>query len=220
MHAYRFRILAEEQDDFVRDIEVLANQTFEDLHHYLVGLFEFDGKELASFSICNGKWHKISEITLIDMKLEDGDLEDFEDDKPAASKQKLKTYLMASSKIRDFIEDPHQRIIYEYDFLRQRTFFLELSKILTAEEGLRYPRCVKSEGTLPKANTTPVVPADIDEDELDLVGDIFTDGKDFEDDLDDTFVNNLDDGFEIEEDQSMDMNISESFDAGYEEGKG
>lgn len=220
MHAYRFRILAEEQDDFLRDIEVLANQTFEDLHHYLVSLFEFDGKELASFSICNGKWHKISEITLIDMQMEEGDPDDFDEDKPSASKQKLKTYLMASSKIRDFIEDPHQRIIYEYDFLRQRTFFLELSKILTAEDGLRYPRCVKSEGTLPKANATPVIPADIDEDELDLVGNIFSDGKDFEDDLDDTFVNNLDDGFEIEEDQSMDLNISESFESGYEEGKG
>jgi len=220
MHAYRFRILAEEQDDFIRDIEVLANQTFEELHHYLVSLFEFDGKELASFSICNGKWHRISEITLIDMQADDRQDPDEDEDSPNAGKQKLKTFLMSASKIRDFIEDPHQRIIYEYDFLRQRTFFLELSKILTAEDGLRYPRCIKSEGNLPKAIVAQVVPGDIDEEDMDLVNNIFAEGNDFEDELDDNFESNLDDGFEIEEDQSVGMNMGQSFESGYEEGKG
>lgn len=220
MHAYRFRILAEEQDDFLRDIEILASQTFEELHQFLVGLFEFDGKELASFSICNGKWHKLSEITLIDMQVDENDKFEDEEEK-SNSGQKLKTYLMSNSKIRDFIEDPHQRIIYEYDFLHQRTFFLELSKILTVEDGFRYPRCIKSEGNLAKTGVNLKIPGELDLLDAGLSNDLFGDEKDFEDEIDDTFVKDMQDGFEIEEDQTIGMNITENFDSSgkYEENK-
>ena len=90
MHAYRFRILTDEQEDFVRDVEIMANQTFLDFHNYLVRLLEFNSNELASFSICNSKWYKLCEITLLDMELEEMS-EDAEEDK---SSQKMKTYLM------------------------------------------------------------------------------------------------------------------------------
>ena len=76
MHAYRFRLLAEDQDEFLRDIDILANQTFEDFHRALIAMFNLNSEELASFYICDNKWRRIKELTLIDM----GHDEDFDDE--------------------------------------------------------------------------------------------------------------------------------------------
>ncbi len=216
MHAYRFRILSEEQDDFLRDVEVLATHTFEEFHKYLMGLFEFESNELASFSICNGKWFKLSEITLIDMRFEE-QTDDFEDEE-LASKPKMKTYLMSESRIKNFIEDPHQRIIYEYDFLKLKTFYLELAKIVQAEDGAEYPRCVKSEGSLPK-KVQPIASTGMEDlADIGLFEEMQVDEIEFEDEIDDGFSKNIGDGFEIESDQTADMNIDERFDGNFEEG--
>ena len=200
----------------MRDVEVLANQTFEELHHYLVRLFEFDGNELASFSICNGKWFKLSEITLIDMRFEE-QVDDFDDDQPN-KKPKMKTYLMSDSKLKNFIEDPHQRIIYEYDFLNLRTFYLELSKILTAEEGISYPRCVKAEGALPKKNQVAVPTGLGDISDMGSFDDTISDDIEFEDEVDEGFATNIGDGFEIESGHGIEINSDDRFEGGFEEG--
>lgn len=213
MHAYRFRILTDEQDDFVRDIEIMANQTFLDFHQYLVRLLEFDSNELASFSICNSKWYKLSEITLLDMEVEEETEED-EDNKKA---DKMKTFLMADSRLNSFIEDPHQRLIYEYDFLNLRTFYLELTKILPAELGIQYPRCVFSEGALQK-KAISATDVNLSDEDLEL-GDLDLDegDKDFDDGLDDSFLKTINDGFEIEMDQSAEMNMEEPFEGNSQE---
>ncbi len=214
MHAYRFRILTDEQDDFVRDVEILASQTFLDFHNYLVRLLEFNSNELASFSICNTKWYKLSEITLLDMQVEEEKPDDEEDNN---RNNRVKTFLMADSRLRDFIEDPHQRLIYEYDFLNLKTFYLELSKIVQAENGLQYPRCIHSEGILQKK--TAVTP-DAIPDDSDLSPDDFGLGegeKEFEDELDDAFLGSLSEGFEIEIDRTIEMNMDESFEPGPED---
>ncbi len=216
MHAYRFRILTDEQEDFVRDIEIMANQTFLDFHNYLVRLLEFDTNELASFSICNSKWYKLCEITLLDMQVD----ENHEDeDETVKRTDKLKTYLMADSKLNNFIEDPHQRLVYEYDFLNIRTFYLELTKIVPAEMGIQYPRCVYSEGILVKKSASS---ADLMKGEDDgMFDDLDLDeaDKDFDDGLDDNFLKNLGEGYEIELDQSIEMNIDEPFEGNFDENK-
>jgi hypothetical protein len=215
MHAYRFRILTDEQEDFVRDVEIMANQTFLDFHNYLVRILEFNSNELASFSICNSRWYKLCEITLLDMEIEDHAEEEAEEEEKKTDK--MKTYLMADSKLNNFIEDPHQRLVYEYDFLNLRTFYLELTKIIPADMGIQYPRCVFSEGALQKKNLTV---ADLnmmgDDMELDDI-DLEESDKDFDEGLDDTFIKSLNDGFEIEEDQSIGINIDETFDNNQQE---
>ncbi|MHC1707741.1 MAG: hypothetical protein AB9842_09485 [Bacteroidales bacterium] len=213
MHAYRFRILTDEQEDFVRDVEIMANQTFLDFHNYLVRLLEFDSNELASFSICNSKWYKLCEITLLDMEIDEAQDEEEEPKK----NDKLKTYLMADARLNSFIEDPHQRLVYEYDFLHLRTFYLELTKIIPAELGFQYPRCVFSEGVLQKKVLT-LSDLNLTEEELEL-GDIDLEegDPDFDDGLDDTFLKSINDGFEIEEDQSIGINMDESFDKSSQE---
>jgi hypothetical protein len=150
MHAYRFRLLMENHDEFVRDVDVLANQTFEDLHSAFVSLFALKTNELASFYICDHKWRRLKELTLIDMQHDD-DHDDEDDDFEREKKNKLPVFVMNQVKIKDIIDDPHQRMIYEYDFLSPVVFYIELMKIVRGKHDETYPVCVRSEGEFVRA---------------------------------------------------------------------
>lgn len=148
MQAYRFRLLFEEQDDFLRDFEIKPGQTFKDFHDIIYQSIELEGNELASFFICDPRWNKQREITLIDMglKVPDTDFDDEDERKPV--NVPIPVMIMEDVKIREVIDDPHQRILFEYNFLNPRTFFIELMKIVDADPKKVYPICVKKEGTL------------------------------------------------------------------------
>jgi hypothetical protein len=147
MQAYRFRLLFEEQDDFLRDIEIKPGQTFKDFHDIIYQSVGFEGNELASFFICDPRWNKQREITLIDMGVKLPDT-DFDDDERKPVNVPIPVMIMEDVKIREVIDDPHQRILFEYNFLNPRTFFIELIKIVDADPKKVYPVCVKKEGTL------------------------------------------------------------------------
>ncbi len=68
MHAYRFRMLHEDQEDFLRDFDILASQSFADFHQIIKQSVELSGNELASFFVCDRNWRKKKEITLINMQ--------------------------------------------------------------------------------------------------------------------------------------------------------
>lgn len=158
MHLYRFRLLSEEQEDFLRDYDILASQTFMDFHQLIIETVELKGNELASFFICDRNWRKKKEITLIDMQPngEDEFLDDDDDEKTSKS-AKMPTMEMSKVKIKEVIDDPHQRLLYEYDFLNPKTFYLELIKIINADEIEGYPKCVKSVGKIVPV-TVPTIP--------------------------------------------------------------
>lgn len=173
MHLYRFRLLSEEQEDFLRDYDILASQTFFDFHQLIIETVELKGNELASFFICDRNWRKKKEITLIDMQQngEDEYLDD-EDDEKASKSAKMPTMEMSKVKIKEVIDDPHQRLLYEYDFLNPKTFYLELTKIINADEIEGYPKCVKSVGKIvPVAvPTIPFISDDSLEEDVPLPG--------------------------------------------------
>ena len=140
MYTYKFRLFFDEVEDFIRDFELLADQTFWDFHQTIVqNIKGLEGKELASFYICDSKWNKVKEITLLDMGEKDDD-----DENP------MPKVIMEETALSDLIDDPHQRLIYEYDFLNLKTFFVELLKSSESNESLTYPRCTSSAGELPK----------------------------------------------------------------------
>lgn len=145
MQVYKFRCLLAEQDEFLRDIEIRPGQTFRDFHEILIHSSGLSGTELASFFKCDSGWHKLKEITLIDMQEEQ---EEAVDDEPRKLVKRLPMAVMDDVKIRDIIDDPHQRIVYEYDFLNPKVFFIELLKIKDGDESVIYPVCVKQEGVL------------------------------------------------------------------------
>lgn len=169
MHTYKFRMIVENQDDFVRDYEIGSNQSFQELYDIIRQTVTLRGNELASFFICDSRWRKKKEITLLNMQDEtvaDSKKVDEEDElrKPA---KKLSTFIMENSKIKDFIEDPAQRILLEYDFLKPTVFFIELFKIFDAKEDVAYPKCVKQEGELilPYLLTDQSIPLPDDDDD-------------------------------------------------------
>src|ERR1035437_715882 len=150
MHTYKFRVIVEDQDDFVRDYEIRSNQTFQEFYNIIRQTVTLQGNELSSFFICDSKWRKRKEVTLLDMQDEtiaDPMIED-DDDEFRKPVKKLPTFTMENARIKDFIEDPAQRILLEYDFLNPTVFFIELFKIFDAVSGVEYPRCVKKEGEL------------------------------------------------------------------------
>lgn len=134
MHAYRFRINSDENEDFLRVVDVLASQTFEEFHNALVQTCKFKEMELASFYLCDNEWHKRIEITLMDM----------EDDEEEEQENKKKALIMKDIKMRQIINDPHQKILYVFDFMKMITLNIELVKVIDADMSLRYPYFVES----------------------------------------------------------------------------
>ncbi len=148
MQVYRFRILLDEQDDFLRDIEIKPSQTFKEFHDIILQSVGIEGNELASFFICDPQWNKKTEITLIDMGVGVPEPEEDPYDERRPKKVHLPILIMDNVKIKEMIDDPHQRILFEYDFLNPRVFFIELMKITDGVDSKEYPICVKKEGTL------------------------------------------------------------------------
>lgn len=141
MNVLKFRIQAEEQDDFIREIEIASDQTFKDLHDIIVKSLKFSGKELASFYISNEEWEKLTEITLIDMS---GDV-----DEDLADEDVVHTiFLMDQIQLDEFLDEPEQKLIYEYDFLNLHTFLIELVEILPVNAKNTYPRITQSRGNI------------------------------------------------------------------------
>ena len=182
---YRFKVVMEDPDDVIREIEIRSGQTFEDFHAIIQQAFSFDNKHEASFYMSDSAWKKGMEITL---KKEAGD----------TSEKKL----MNKVKMLSCIDDPHQRILYLFDFSAQWSFHIELIKILDEDPKESYPRITKSSGIPPKQYNTIVVPLvveeddDMEEDELDKKEKIFhnEEGLDAEDDdIDDMLLEGEDD---------------------------
>lgn len=138
MNVYKFRLLISENDEFLRDIEVRSDQTFLDFHKAIINCTELNDEELASFHICNRNWEKEKEITLIDMHKEEEDQE-----------RKIENiYVMNDAILEDFIKKPDQHLLYEYDFLNMKTFFIQLVGKVKAEGHAHYPRCAFSKGKI------------------------------------------------------------------------
>ncbi len=154
MYIYKFRLLYDEIEGFVRDYEIGAKQTFKDFHDIILQSIKgLDPKELASFYICDRKWNKLKEITLYDM---DSEVEGFQNETAETDGEEQDQYLvtektvMSDAIISQYINDPHQRIIYEQDFLHLHTFYIELIRSMQGKEDRSYPVCTHSSGEFPK----------------------------------------------------------------------
>jgi len=139
MKVYKFRLETENQEDFVREIEIKSTDTFKDLHDYILKSLKLDGKELASFHIVNENWEKLIEITLIDMS---GEI-----DKELNTDDQVQTiFVMSETKLDRFFDETGQKMVYEYDFLQLEIFQLELLEIMNPDKSAKYPRITESKG--------------------------------------------------------------------------
>jgi len=135
MAVYKFKVSFEEYEDIYRVIEIKSTQTFLDFHKAILASIGFDEKQLASFYMSTDSWKKGQEITLEDMT------ENPENPLP----------IMAKAKLSQYIIDPHQKILYVYDFIECWTMLIELKGISATENPkTTYPNLFKSAGPAPK----------------------------------------------------------------------
>ena len=135
MAIYRFRISFEDYDDITREIDIKSNQTFEDLHRAIHRSTGYNADKPSSFYVSTDNWIKGDEIAI----------------HPTQRKIDNGVILMEKSKLSAFIEDPHQKFYYIYNFERPYDFHVELIKIiLDTDPKIEYPYLVKSVGEAPK----------------------------------------------------------------------
>ncbi len=143
MAIYRFRVSFEDYDDVERDIDIKSNQTFEDLHRAIHASTGYKVEASSSFYVSNDQWIKNEEIAFL----------------PNQRKVNNEIALMENSKLSSFIDDPHQKFYYIYNFDRPFDFHVELIKIMLNEEpGKSYPHVSRSLGEAPKIAGTGVIP--------------------------------------------------------------
>ena len=130
---FKFLILSDEAERFKREIKIDADQTFLDFYHALIECTGFSEKEMASFFLCDDKWRKKEEITLVEM-----DTYSDED-----------SLIMDGCVLSDYLEDEKQKLLFVFDYLTERALFIELSEIITGKN-LEKPKCTLSKGEAPK----------------------------------------------------------------------
>ena len=127
MAIYRFKVSFEDYDDVIREIDIKSNQTFKDLHDAIHKSIGYDAEKPSSFYASNDQWIKNEEIAYL----------------PNQRKIDRGIALMENSKLSSFIEDPHQKFYYVYNFDRPFDFHIQLVKILE-NDTKEYPLVVKS----------------------------------------------------------------------------
>lgn len=143
MAVYRFRVSFEDYDDIIREIDIRTNQTFEDLHFAIHKSTGYPAEKSSSFYVANDQWLKGDEIAFM----------------PSQRKIDNGVALMEKSKLSSFIDDPHQKFYYTYNFERPYDFHVELIKILLDDEkGKEYPSVFRSVGEAPKPAGSGIVP--------------------------------------------------------------
>jgi hypothetical protein len=146
MALYRFKVTFEDYDEVSRDIDIKSNQTFLDLHKAVHQSTGYNPEFPSSFYISNDQWIKGEEITYL----------------PNQRRIDRGVSLMEKVKLSSFIDDPHQKFYYTFNFDRPYDFHVELMKIILDETpGVTYPAVIKSVGEAPRQIIPGVIPTDL-----------------------------------------------------------
>lgn len=129
---FRFRMLSDENDHFVRDYEVMYDMTLFDFHRFILQSLEYDDC-MASFFTADDRWERLREFTAMDMG-------DGSEEGPLP---------MESVTLGQIIRKRRDRLIYLFDMFGDRAYYLELSGTYEAEKGASYPREIYAEAEAP-----------------------------------------------------------------------
>lgn len=129
---YKFTILSDEVDNFVRVIDIDAEARFIELHNAILDSVNYSKDQMTSFFICSDDWEKGQEVTLVEME----------------SSSEYDNLVMDKTALEELISDEGQKLIYVFDMMSDRVFFIELTEIIPMKD---QPKaiCVKSEGEPP-----------------------------------------------------------------------
>ena len=130
---YRFTLISDEADDFIREIQIDPEATFYDFHEAIVKSVGYTDDQMTSFFICDDDWEKEKEVTLEEM-----------DDNP-----EIDSWVMKDTQVSELVEDEKQKLLYVFDYMTERCFFIELSEIITGKN-MTGAKCTKKAGEAPK----------------------------------------------------------------------
>ena len=129
---YNFRIVSDEVENFKREIKIDADASFLDLKNAICDSVDYDKNQMSSFFICSSNWEKDKEITMEDM----------------GSDSSEDVYLMEDTLLSDLIDDEGQRLLYVFDYMTDRAFFMEMTEMIPGRT-LKDPFCSLSQGKAP-----------------------------------------------------------------------
>jgi hypothetical protein len=168
---YKFRLLSDEVDDFSREIAISSEASFLDLHNVILESVGYAPDQMTSFFLCNDDWEKDTEVTLIEMD----------------SSPEVDSWIMESTKLSELVEDEGQKLLYVFDYLTERSFFMEAFQFVPGKD-LSKAKILFAEGE------APVQIVEFDETTLDVTPKI-----------------NLDESFYGDQDFDMDELDAEGF---------
>ncbi|MBP5731280.1 MAG: hypothetical protein J6W50_01040 [Bacteroidaceae bacterium] len=131
---YKIALICDEVADFFREITIDADATFLDLNNAILEACGYDDSQITSFFTCSDTWDKEQQIVREDM---------------GTSAEDEDVYLMASTPLRDLLEDEEQKMIYIFDPANDRIFYLELTEIVTGKT-MDKAECSMSRGKAPQ----------------------------------------------------------------------
>jgi len=127
---YRFVVLTDEDETFVREFEFLDSHTLLDFHNTIQEELEFDKSQIASFYLATETWEKEEEFTLFDMGAGSSTME--------------------NAVLEEVIFRKNQKLLYVFDFFNDRALFVEYVGETKEDNNMEYPICSNSKGLPPK----------------------------------------------------------------------
>lgn len=129
---YKFILVNDEVDNFSREIQIDPDASFLDLRDAILDSVGYTKDDINSFYICDDDWSRQAEVTLMDMGTSsDTDL-----------------WIMEDTPISQLVEDEGQKLMFVFDFLTERAFFIELKDVITGKY-LDKAECTSKKGNPP-----------------------------------------------------------------------
>lgn len=128
---YKFQIISQESQNFHLEVALDAKHSFFDFHSIIQKSVGFESHQLASFFISGEKWKKLVEISMLDLGINGAAF-----------------YIMQKTKLADLLNTKGQQLIYTFDFLNDRSFFIELTELIM-EKNLNEPFVTLKQGDAP-----------------------------------------------------------------------
>ena len=161
---FRFRMLSDENDNFLRDYEVMYDTTLLDFHNFLIQALEYEPC-MASFFLANEMWEKRREFTLMDMGDDEGN----------------EVESMDNVTLGQIIHNRKDRLIYLFDMFGDRAYYLELTGAYETEPDASYPREIYAQAEVPD-QYDPSKTKEDDEGTGSIFDDVMAEFNDFEGD--------------------------------------
>ncbi len=129
---YRFKLVSDEATNFAREIEIDSDSSFLQLRNAILDSVEYSKDDMDSFFLCDEDWQRQEEITLEDM----------------GSSSDRDIWIMEETPIGELVEDEGQKLVFVFDYLTERSFFMELKEIIPGRS-LSDPVCTLKKGKAP-----------------------------------------------------------------------